>query len=878
MSGKKELVEAFHAHLEAADGAAALHLLQQCTEPQRRGLAKGLMRRLRGLDNEFINGLSPAEDLGPKQQACQEVAFAILQPDELLSLNIWLAEGRRVEAIRLRSREWIADWARAVLASHPRRVREVAFAVAEGLCDKPDAPNWSVGFIDWLRNVAWRENRDLPDLLRERPDFLADDLWGLFEFDGVADVNLAGSDKYRKRQTAWSTALCTLSAEGLIPRDRLLDASLEALARDFVQMRAGWFSRFHEELKPTLEERAARVDRYLLLLGSTIPPTVSFAVKALQKLDKKGMVPAAALLDAIEPALQARSKATATAALAMLRAAHGRNAASAERIALLVSQALAHEHADVQGEAFDFLDALIPAGAPVPAALRDAIEPVAELVKPSLQPRLARFVEASAEVAPPTAEHESLRSEPVVPIDSSEELLAGLGAVLERPDDAIELERVLDGLTRLGTDALDLAALAKRARKILDTYEEERDPIAGCLSHLVSALHRGEPFDAEAASESVVEIPRMQRLLGLLIVELIPHLGSGLPRLSAPTDTRCWIAPEVLVERAGQHSGCGPVDQVLALLRLGPDRSKPDLARRVKDLRGPFAVALRHALAVSKKGDSLDALDEHLRLAAQRARDPWRCQFDCPAVYRSNDGKGAHYRLRREPSVPQKIPFLQPTVLLHSGEHGLADYYCVLSEHPGPVRWSATLAPGCTEDYFACGFERLDPEWSTVQWEARLYFEPLLFAEVPLGPNAARLLAAGLSCKEPGQWGMALDALLAVVHDGRFDAELLGAAFAELLPLGLVKCGRWAKSLGEAARASTLARDAVVATIQRGLRGDPADAPKDLAKLLELLHELLFEGGAAFDDPEARRFVEAIRTGGKTAKLCRALLAEASGG
>ena len=77
----------------------------------------------------------------------------------------------------------------------------------------------------------------------------------------------------------------------------LLDASLEALSRDFVQMRSGWFSRFHEELKPSLDERAARVDRYLLLLGSTIAPTVSFAVKALQKLDRKGLVPAEALLD-----------------------------------------------------------------------------------------------------------------------------------------------------------------------------------------------------------------------------------------------------------------------------------------------------------------------------------------------------------------------------------------------------------------------------------------------------------------------------------------------------------------------------------------------------------------------------------------------------
>ena len=40
-------------------------------------------------------------------------------------------------------------------------------------------------------------------------------------------------------------------------RQRLLDASLAALARDFSTYRAGWFSRFHESLAPTDDERAA---------------------------------------------------------------------------------------------------------------------------------------------------------------------------------------------------------------------------------------------------------------------------------------------------------------------------------------------------------------------------------------------------------------------------------------------------------------------------------------------------------------------------------------------------------------------------------------------------------------------------------------------
>ena len=76
-------------------------------------------------------------------------------------------------------------------------------------------------------------------------------------------------------------AMRELATRGEIDRNRLLDASLEALARDFSQYRAGWFSRFHEYMEPNFEERAARTEHYLGLLASPIPPTVAFAVKAL---------------------------------------------------------------------------------------------------------------------------------------------------------------------------------------------------------------------------------------------------------------------------------------------------------------------------------------------------------------------------------------------------------------------------------------------------------------------------------------------------------------------------------------------------------------------------------------------------------------------
>ena len=60
------------------------------------------------------------------------------------------------------------------------------------------------------------------------------------------------------------------------------------------------------------------MDRYLGLLSSRIPPTVSFALKALAVLDKAGRLPAKDLLDHPAPALAARQKGTVAQMLKLL--------------------------------------------------------------------------------------------------------------------------------------------------------------------------------------------------------------------------------------------------------------------------------------------------------------------------------------------------------------------------------------------------------------------------------------------------------------------------------------------------------------------------------------------------------------------------------
>ena len=87
--------------------------------------------------------------------------------------------------------------------------------------------------------------------------------------------------------TRGATSFVSLAARDPAMRERLLDVSLAALARDFSTYRAGWFSRFHESLAPTDEERAQRTDAYLGLLRSRVGPTVSMAVAALVRIRRR---------------------------------------------------------------------------------------------------------------------------------------------------------------------------------------------------------------------------------------------------------------------------------------------------------------------------------------------------------------------------------------------------------------------------------------------------------------------------------------------------------------------------------------------------------------------------------------------------------------
>ena len=82
-------------------------------------------------------------------------------------------------------------------------------------------------------NVSLRQS-----LLRHDQQFRDELLWHLFTVEGTPERSFTTVDKNTFRNT-WQRELLEASAEGLIPREHLLDACLASLARDFAAYRAG---------------------------------------------------------------------------------------------------------------------------------------------------------------------------------------------------------------------------------------------------------------------------------------------------------------------------------------------------------------------------------------------------------------------------------------------------------------------------------------------------------------------------------------------------------------------------------------------------------------------------------------------------------------
>ena len=400
------------------------------------------------------------------------------------------------------------------------------------------------------------------DVLRANPDLLIDDVWRIFEVEGGGENSLAAHDKYCPESGSWRAALVELSNEGALSRERLLDASLDALQRGFGQFRAQWYSAFHEALKPTDDERAARASTYLSLTASPIGPTVSMALKALLQVERATPLDAAEVVAQIGPAVLAPSKGSATQALGLLERAVASEPDLRPRAASLVAEALGHGSADVQKVALEKLRAWFPTP---PEDLAAPVRSLAPGCHPSVRSAIDSWLGvANTSVVGPSQPASSPRAvkrsitdvewlgedRTLTPIVDVADLLERIAASLETPGGADELELLVGGLAATGHGAVaqqrQALTLGRRATKL----SRSDRPSQRLIARLVVAWTTREHLEATPPDESAATLALDELLCRRIeLVERQVRTGPPFTPIAAPTHRHGVIDPVVFVQR-----------------------------------------------------------------------------------------------------------------------------------------------------------------------------------------------------------------------------------------------------------------------------------------------------------------------------------------
>lgn len=843
-------------------------------------------------------GLDEAARRGCSRRAAELAKRFVVGPDDHLTAEDWPRRGEQIRAstaalacvgpppreltplgrrlgdvVRSRPRAWRDEWAQCAVKLHYGTdswlvLREL---VRAGDCTRPDGD-------DYLRTMVHvlGPRRTPPDRLRgallDDPQLLAEDVWGLFELEErVLSV------------TPWGPALLALANEGTISRDRLLDACLAALGRDFKPAVAQTFSVFHEQIAPNEDELAARQDTYLRLLASPLESTVGLALRQLTRLQRAGRLDAAALAEHLSPALAVRSKAHAHRAVALLgRAMKDEPAVTAEGIGLLID-ALSHEAHEVQTAAIAILERqrdLLDAGE------RDRLRGLVALVDPSNSARVAalaavesaapgrRVAVARAAVTVPGPikfDPESIpRLRPgdaVTPIEEPEELIELAVVMLERPEDPDDLERLADGISRIPghrVSEVHKAAVLARVDRVL---ARSAWPVAEASAAVALLTHRWLSTEPTRARFETARGPRAA--LGRRL-DALGGYTSG-PLLSAPTHRGGWIDPMVLVSRL-RRSTVDDDDLAQALLRLAPDRTG-QAAAALDEGYDDVSWRVGHEVWCLVRA----AVGAGIRMPLLRLRTSFPASWDAVLALKAPDSIAPqpHPVEVTYKADPTPASACCPARLLSQLEPGRAP-----AMDANMRRWLTRVWPANLEPYYAIALRRVrtypllmsERERETLEVE----LEPLLRPDEPLGPAALDLLATALGSTHANRLA-ATDVVVHAIGTRRLPTLELGNAIAAAMLAEAAVPDRWADSLGPIPAISALHAHEIQQLLEAILGSLGTDLPR-MSRVVDLLRSTAQAADAQITNPAARDWLKLCGSRGKTGQFAGAALAVTGGG
>ena len=455
-------------------------------------------------------------------------------------------------------------------------------------------------------------------LMRADQELREELVWGILRQEGNSGVSLSSSDRSAtmgsRLSPGWSRTLEASVNEGLVDRDRLIDALLDMLVADLPSARAGWYSRTLRLLAMTLDEAESRQVVLCTLMSSPVGPTVTLAVGQLTALAKAGRLDLELFVRSCEGALMG-SKANALRVLGVLR--DGIGAVESADLEPLLGVALSFPHAQVQALAIDLASDALRSGLldsavvgrllsdaeldPLVVATLDLLDPghtATDQADPGLVPEDDPGEQAPAAFLPPPQEVADL-----VPM-SADDVSGRVGVLAQGAQMGLEYEALLAFLASPEFDPSALESLRPLARR-LTTRRFGYERMLGTLLQI--ALDGGGE-DAEnplAAGTAWLESENMPTLMRERIIEVagLVERGRRYHLLATPTDDRGAVNPLTLVRRALDNGDAAPLpaDLTQALLRV--DTEHPGCAaalalveEREEDLPSSAVARIRLAL------------------------------------------------------------------------------------------------------------------------------------------------------------------------------------------------------------------------------------------------------------------------------------------
>jgi len=882
--------EALLREIEHGSEDSVVGLLAGASEAQRKAASAAVIARCeRGIEPYLRQGLTAAqarrvmfEWAGINRKLDFRPLLALIGTGTFGEIKRYGVEtpAKTYDVLAARKPKWIEQWCKWILGVNPLGWPVVRRLVREGLCERPDSDEY------YLLMIHGGEFGFARKLLENDPGLLDHEVWELFRRQGIREASL-GQD-----YGGWSDALVALSAQGRISRDRLLDASLEALELPFKPYHTTWYRNFHEALKPTIDERAARLPLYLALSSSAVPATLKFALKAIGIMEKAGALPLDALLDSAGPALNGKEKGAASTVLRLLERAAASNPACQERVAELAAAALEHPAADVQASAFELLQRLGPATANGKALVTQRLELASAPVRRRAEEWLGSGNRIEIErYTPAWSMPDSLASDSAIrPITDVEELVLTMTRVMNQGGPPDDVERVLDGVSRL---------CAERPARFDDLTSSLRSQVSKMLAEdyvpRIAGVFSVQWLMTQLAAAWLFEKMAIKLGDGPLLLHAAlgvrPYWVAGRAKrrkarglLSAPTHAGGWLDPVALVQRL---TGGVAVDRdeleadlIQALFRLAPGRRNEALEAS-RDLRGESGDVLRYALGADCAARGKSAL----WIAATEARRPGHCEYRLTWGPDKYDPTALSASMSIEPQPIQDVLrladlFAAETQHLKKALFSLSwtETNPILragSAGPDLLAWASLVWPGNREGWCALGAFRIanNLDWSSANWSNRVFLAVFEDRYCEMGRMAHVLLAVGLMAREATEFDMARDGLIRIIGDGRLQCDRLGGALAGLFASGVVRGARLAKALTETARVSGRHADAVRQVIECALGSGLPARPADQSALLEAFLEACTASGAGPASGDLRRLLESVSGSGKGPKLARSLLA-----